>query len=190
MDESFGENVIDITQWERAHWKAVAFGLDPTIMVLLFEDVRAGELIFRDLHQRFGPIDRFNEIRVAIVEGDIPGLFPGYSVTIGPNLDGMADRARAEGRTIDTASGFDIVRVCRMNPTPESRNLDEFKKAFAVVPRYGLLWGHISLSDGKAEISRDYPIGKQDVTFRNVKDIWPGDIDAAVFPDTRPEQIH
>jgi hypothetical protein len=45
----------------------------------------------------FGPVDTDEQIRVAIIEGDIPGKRPGYTVHISPDLDRVLGRPSEAG---------------------------------------------------------------------------------------------
>jgi len=79
---------IDPELWDHAGWSGTAFlrdpsGLERPGMTLLFGSEKAGHLIFSGGHLKIGAADTEECIRVAIIEGDVPGQKPGYFVHIG-----------------------------------------------------------------------------------------------------------
>ena len=183
----FDFSFIDTDVWDRAQWRGVAYGWNPVAppyMGLLFTNRTLAQEIFRNWRERLGEVDVYEELRVAIIEGDIPRQAAGYSVHISTNSDGVVRRAENAGLSVPTDSDaiMTVSRIHRMTPPPTSRNLEHFQKAFAryhqylLVPMLGPLSPDMGLS-----------INKHDILFRNVKDIGPNDIDATIFDDGPPE---
>lgn len=185
-DEMFIVNVIDSKKWDKARWSAVAFMHDPTgeripMMGIVFTDLAVGRQIFQDWIRAFGSVDQHEELRVAIIEGDIPGHAPGYSVHIGSNPENTARRLRLAGHNVDAPLVLTVGRIHRMHPEPGSPHLPRFKQEFAKHCRYYL----IPVSP-KLEPIFDLCIGKTEVHFRNVADLGPDDVDRVIFDDPDP----
>ncbi len=117
--------------WDRAQWYGTLFGFDPSgkgppMMGLMFRDNNAGCDVFRSMRTHVGTSDKAGLIRVSIVEGDIEGQDPGYSVVIGLEQD--------KAFSMDKGSGNRYVaymsRCHRMNPAPGSPHLPKFKEEF------------------------------------------------------------
>ncbi len=76
--------------------------IKPPIMGLVFSgDIEAGKTIFSDWLKRLGRRDAYGELRISIIEGDIPGLEPGYSVHITSDPANTMVRAQVEGKKIE-----------------------------------------------------------------------------------------
>jgi hypothetical protein len=80
--------LIDVGLWDEAGWFGVAFlgpgGARPLPRVgLLFRHAAPAVRIFTDLARRIGPRDVHEQIRLAFVEGDIPGQRAGYTAVVG-----------------------------------------------------------------------------------------------------------
>ena len=177
-------NLIDVAKWNPAGWNAVVFGVDPSgedppFMGILFSDAASGRAIFDDWVHRFGATDEFDEIRVAIVEGDIPGKNPGYSVTIGSDVEGITQRAKRDNQDFDPKYIGTVTRYHRMNPAPNSPFLPGFKKAYDQHGTYLLL--PVFGSQTQPQPDFDLAIRKQKILFRDVSDINENDIDSAIF---------
>ena len=159
-------DLIDIALWDRAQWKGVLFVTmpdAPPVLALVFTNQEAGESIFRSWHELLGDEDRDEAIRVSIIDGDIPGKGPGYTVHIGP----AATRVIAE-------NPFEQVvlyptRLQRMQ-TPDSPHLARFKKAFAREGRYWLSAAILEPS-GQPLLLQQFRILKTHVIFRTPDEI-------------------
>jgi len=99
---------IDVEVWERAQWRGVMFlgrGPErPPVLGLYFENAEAGESIFRNWKKYFGDKDERDELRISIIEGDLPGQLAGYSVTIGTTLESALERAKLQGSRLPASS--------------------------------------------------------------------------------------
>ena len=93
-------DVIDIGLWNRAQWSGVLFKVQPgtlPVFALVFRDLDAGEEILKGWRDALGNHDRNEVIRVSVIEGNIPGTPPGYSVHIGPDQTRAIESAKAKG---------------------------------------------------------------------------------------------
>ena len=140
-DTVFFSNPIDVDAWNQAKWQGVLYltdpsGNEPPVLALFFEDETAGRKIFNDWRQRFGERDAKEDLRIAIIEGFVPGQEPGYYVHVGFDLDRAFERAGEQGHP-DLKKLWTITRIKRLD-APNSPNLAVFKKAFARHGRYVL----------------------------------------------------
>ena len=83
MGDIFVQSLIDVELWDSARWKGTAFlhdprGTEPPGLGLLFDDMRSGKRIFSGWQERVGKADRYEEIRVSVIRGEILGLASGY----------------------------------------------------------------------------------------------------------------
>ena len=181
---------IDIDLWNQAKWRATFFMFAPgvpPVLGLAFRDESSAKEIFKGWHDRFGDNDQHEEIRVSIIEGDIPGEDAGYTVHLGPDIDGFSARYKEAGLEIKEDLLMCVSRLNRMTPPPESRNLENFKAAFKVHKTYYLAPGVVS-EDGKQMTPlTDLAIFKNKIHFRHVDDIGEHDPDLIVFKDPERE---
>jgi hypothetical protein len=124
--------------WMVAGWSATTFRWHPSseappVMGLVFEEAEASNQLFRNWTSRCGNVDELEEIRIAIVEGDVPGQDPGYSVHICSDPETSLIRATAEGIVIKNVPHELLGQLRRMHPLPDTPPLlarfkEEFKK--------------------------------------------------------------
>jgi hypothetical protein len=176
---------INVPLWDKAKWVATAFLWAPgkiPIMALGFLNREPAETIFKEWGQRYGKQDMYEELRVALIEGDIPGKAPGYSVHIGANWENLLKRYERAGFTpTDYDYYMTITRIHRMNPLPGATNLASFKNAYTEFGGY-LLAPAACKSDGSdLDVNFDLTIAKRELFLRIAVDIGPNDVDRAVF---------
>ena len=187
-------SLCDPALWDKARWSGTMFahdpsGIGPPLMGLSFKDVDAGKEIFRSFRNHVGLNDKAGLIRVSIVEGDIKGMEPGYSVVVGwePNKAVGAERAAgvAGSRYV-----LCITRTNRMNPAPGSTLLQKFKEEFAK-------HGQFKFMPAGGTEQRPVPIfelaiEKYTVNFKRTDSLTRQDIEHCVFgedwisPDIKP----
>lgn len=179
---------IDVDLWNKARWKSTFFivsksGSEPPMLGIGFLRKRPAEQIFEQWHRRYGNRDLFEELRVSIIEGDIPGKHPGYSVHIGPDVGNTIERYRAAGLAVrpDTDLFISVGRINRMNPAPTSKNLEMFKDAYRRLKQYVLVPGVVKPDGSGLQVCRDAGILKREIKFRAVSDIGSDDEDSAVL---------
>lgn len=188
---AFFTSFTDHSLWDRAKWSGMCFLFDPRgdkppSIGFSFDDQDAASQIFSGWHNRLGETDEFNELRISIIEGDIPGEKNGYSVVVTCNIQNIFNRADVQG--IDLPKPFVIytARVHRMNPDRNSQTLKTFKEHFH---RFGSFFLFPCFEiNGKLTPKNEFRLHKRDINFRIVSDITsPNDPDSLVFPSNRME---
>lgn len=174
--------LINAPFWEAANWCATAFQFHPTgecppVLGIVFENAKVGREIFSEWVAEYGNQDRFEEVRVSIIEGNLPGQRPGYTVHICPDPVGLAARATAEGVVLEPGI-FLLGRVNRMNPLPESPSqLPRFKMEYERHREF-LLAPVTRRSDGKLWTDVEFGLVKTSIQFRDISEITEIDIDS------------
>lgn len=177
--------LINAPLWERAEWSGTAFQFHPTgecppVLGIAFENGEAGREIFSDWVAILGNQDPYGEIRVSIIEGDLPDKQPGYIVHISPDPVAAVKRAEAEGITLDP-NFFWFGRVDRMYPSPESASLlPKFKEQYKKHKEY-LLAPVTRRADGKQWADIEFGLVKTTIHFRDISEITEDDLDAFVL---------
>jgi len=129
----FITGVIDLDLWNNAKWKATVFLYNKhsaPYLGLAFENREAAINIFRDWNSRFGHTDSYEEIRVAILQGEIPNQEYGYTVHINTNFENLVSKCVENGLTPEQTLVMTIGRFNRMNPSKLSRNLENFLEEY------------------------------------------------------------
>lgn len=182
------ESVINDDLWDQANWVATAFAFLPIeggipAMALAFEHERPAVKIFQQWQAAFGNEDTDERVRVAIIEGKIPGQADGYTVHLTTNPAFLAT-------CIDRSPGDDdwwyIATLCRFNRMGISQGLEGFKTAVRRFRKYFILPAIFN-----RHVSPDFrplselAILKREVHFRHVQEIGSSDLDAAVLAASR-----
>jgi hypothetical protein len=177
---------IDVSLWNQAKWGGTAYLVDPSgsqppCIGLIYGNSKAGKDIFKGLRERIGEQDTFEELRIAIIEGPIPGRDDGYSVHVSSNIDGIRERAKSQGISLEPDKIIRISRVHRMTPSPASPHLSNFKTAYQAHGKY-LLIPLSGVVGGPVEPHLDLAIQKTKIHFRRVEDVQNNDYeDGAIF---------
>ncbi|HZZ17009.1 MAG TPA: SEFIR domain-containing protein [Candidatus Sulfotelmatobacter sp.] len=177
---------INIDLWNEAKWRGTLvlyFEGQPPMLGLGFLNEKAARQIFEEWHKRYGDRDAFEELRVSIIEGDIKGEQPGYTVHISVDFENTIKRYTDAGLKIDTNSMFMMVsRLNRMNPAPGSKNLELFKSLYQHYKTYSLIPA-VMMPDGSGvKPMFDLAIFKSTIHFRQAENIDPvQDADAPVL---------
>ena len=182
------DQLINVPLWDQARWTGVGFAYDSVripFVALVFTDGAAGVQIFNAWRRTLGEVDEYDALRVAFIEGDIPGKAPGYTVYIGTNHEALVKVAAAAAHPPPSAL-FVVSRIHRM-PMPNASHLAGFKREFARQRQYLLTAARLSAS-GELLLARDASIRKTDVVLKHVSDIGLDDVDRAIFvrDDTGP----
>lgn len=183
----FYTSFINLDIWHKAVWAGCAYFHDeklrePPRLGLLFRDKNLAEQIFREWRERLGPTDSFNELRIAIVEGDIDQKRRGgYGVHIGSNVENIYKRADAEGIDIPRPHVMTVSEIHYMTPGKGSTNLSVFQKRFEQFGSFLLL---PMIQEGEMLIPGEgLAIHKRNIEFRKMSDITsPNDPDAIFVP--------
>jgi hypothetical protein len=169
--------------WREARWCATTFrwhatGTAPPKMGLVFEHAEAGKELFRELEKAYNHVDRFEELRISIIEGSPPGQQSGYTVHFCPDPDALAMHATGEDIVLHPQLATRLGRWNRMYPIPGALPLlprfkEEFRKhgEFLLVP---LTRG----ADGQNYFNSELGLIKHSIEFRNLAEIGKDDIDA------------
>ena len=174
---------INIELWDRARWSGTFFMLaaeSPPVLGLAFQDESVARRIFEDWHARYGNDDVYEELRIAIIEGNVDREEAGYSVHIGTEPDAAVRRFRAAGFEADPTVLAMISRIQRMTPSPGSENLVQFKWHYNKFRRY-LLAPAVVSKDGTFTPMLDLAIEKGAIHLRHVRDIGVNDLDSVVL---------
>src|ERR1700691_5496654 len=109
--------------WGEGRWCATTFHWHPTseappMMGLVFENAEPASNLFRVLAEGYNRVDRFEELRISIIEGSPPGQQPGYSIHLYPDPDALAMHATGEDIVLDPKLAVRPGRWNRMYPIP------------------------------------------------------------------------
>lgn len=167
--------VVD-SRWHQAKWKATCYQFDPAgecppVMGLAFDNSEKGRELFRSWTAVNGNRDELEEIRITVIEGEIPGERPGYFVHISPDPENSMVRATAEGIVIDEIPLSLLAQVQRMHPVPGAvPMLPRFKE---LSQKHGefLLAPVSPRQDGKLWADLECGIVKTAIHFRNIAEL-------------------
>lgn len=188
--------------WEKAGWSATTFQWHPTseappLMGLVFDDEEKGLEIFREAERQINHEDRFEEIRVSIIEGAVPGQQgrPGYSVHICADPEALAAHATMNELVVDPTIVPFFGQWNRHYPIPGKPSLlAKFKTEFKKHKEF-MLAPTIRKDDGNQYMVPELGIIKNIIHFRQLSDITSGDdpdISALLLPQLiiPPESSH
>ena len=179
----FYTSFIDVDTWNKAKWKGVVTMTDmqsPPFLGLAFENKDAAIKIFNGLIKLLGKKDEYDELRIAIIEGEIPGEESGYSVHISSSINNIIRRCKANNIDIENSLITTVSRYHRMNPKAGTKNLEIFKNEYKKFNKYKIIPIYMS-SDMKLEPLMNLAIEKQEIVFRDVNEINDKDLDYVVF---------
>lgn len=157
--------------WAEAQWSSTTFQWHPTseappIMGIVFENADKGKELFSTFAKTCNHSDRFEELRISIIEGSPDGQRPGYSVHLGPEMEMLQAMATAEDIEITTATMPFFGQVNRMYPIPGQPNLlARFKQEYEKHKQF-LLAPVVKRADGQLWCEHMLGIEKSLITFR------------------------
>lgn len=168
--------------WSQARWSATTFQWHPKseappIMGLVFDNAEAGKEIFREAERQMNHEDRFEEIRVSIIEGTVPGeeRRPGYSVHICADPEALAAHATAADFVVDPSIVPFLGQWNRHYPIPGMPPLlTRFKREFAKHEEF-LLAPVTKRADGRLWCSPELGIIKNIINFRYLSQVTESD---------------
>jgi hypothetical protein len=158
--------------WNEAQWLGVFFVSDPAHppwFGLAFKNEQPARKIFEQWQERLGRNDVFEELRVSVIEGEIEGERPGYTVYISANVENILKRAESLGLNLPNEYFAIIGRKHRMNPQKGSRNLQGFKDDLGQFGCYQLCPAIVEGSG--VRLLAGYGLLKKEVVFRNINEI-------------------
>jgi hypothetical protein len=188
------QNFIDMDKWNAARWKAVTYlnhleGTQPPCLGLAFENGEIAKQIFADWIKLLGRVDSYEELRITIIEEDIPNERPFYSVQVSSNPWHTEKRAKANGMSIDANTAIVVTRVNKMYPEPNSPHLATFKREFTKHGRYFLIPVSIIRTPQLSYDSHfEYSIGKTEIQFKRASEITAASDSEIIVDDyTEPD---
>jgi len=184
-------SVIDDALWDQAHWVATAFAFPPIeggipALAFAFKHERPAMRIFQEWQSELGNEDTDERVRIAIIEGDIPGQPEGYTVHVGTNpayLVTQLDRSPGHDSQGHIAT---LSRFNRMGTSHMHHGLGRFKTTVTALRKYHILpavYNQVVSTEFRPIL--ELAILKREIHFRNVQEIAPSDIDAAVIAASR-----
>jgi hypothetical protein len=142
----------------------------------------SAKAIFSAWLERLGRVDKYEELRIAIIEGQLARQEPGYSITIGSNVEAIRNRAIAEGRIAPTGTVVAATRIHRMAPSVGSPHLAMFRASYERHSHYGLMpMLRAQSDDGQITPLSNFVITKRQLHFRTIDDISDDDVDSVIF---------
>ncbi|MBN8550960.1 MAG: TIR domain-containing protein [Deltaproteobacteria bacterium] len=177
---------IDVELWDQAKWRGTMFMYaegQPPIIGLAFLNEKPAKKIFEQWHERYGESDASEELRISIVEGELPGQGGGYTVHVGIDPHNTLTHLREAGFDPEKRTNILMLvsRLNRMNPKPDSKNLQIFKDAYKRHKTYYLIPA-VMKPDGSAfKPIKDLGIYKSVIHFRKAADVGENDIDSVIF---------
>jgi hypothetical protein len=163
--------------WDDANWSATTFAWHPTseappVMGLLFDNGAAAEKLFTGLAADYNHSDRFEELRISIIEGSMtPDQPHGYSVHLCPDPEALAAQATVDGVVLSDRPIQRASRWNRMYPIPGSLPLlENFKREFQKHGEF-LLAPVQRTPDGALQMMVKLGIVKNCIQFRMLSDI-------------------
>ncbi len=185
----FVTSLIDLEAWDNAVWRGAGFVLGymplPTLL-LPFVNEKYAIKIFEDWIATIGKDDKKEDIRIALVEGDVEGEASGYYVVVGNNIDEAVKRAEASGSPIDELLIFNVSRIIRANPTDKFQAYNYFKDAYNNYGEYMLMPAVINEKTGQIKPLPLYGIHKKQLIYRHISDITENDQDAILLQKNKP----
>ena len=185
----FITSFIDLETWDKAAWRGAGFVLGylplPTLL-LPFVNEQYAIKIFEDWIATLGKDDKDENIRIALVEGDVPGEAPGYYVVVGNNIDEAIKRAESSGSSIDDLMILNVSRIIRANPSDNFLAYKYFKEAYSDFGEYMLMPAILNERTGQIKPLPKYGIHKKQLIYRHISEITENDQDAILLQKNKP----
>ena len=180
----FITSMIDIEAWNKAVWRGAGFvlGYMPLPVLLLpFVNEKYAIKIFEDRIKIIGRDDKKEDIRIALVEGDVSGEASGYYVVVGNNIDEAMKRAEKGGFSADETMILNVSRIIRANPRDNFQSFNYFKEAYHQYGEYMLMPAVLNEKTGEIKPLPQYGIHKKQLVYRHISDITENDQDAILL---------
>jgi hypothetical protein len=178
---------VDPEEWDEATWTATVFlydpkglGNQPAGIGIGFADFERGKEIFKGWVNRVGHVDRFEELRVSIIEGPIPGEPDGYTVFLSSNPANTIRRKQETDTAFDPKTLIVVSRRHRMEPAPDSPHLRMFKQTYDHQRKYLLFPAHVS-SNALKDMELKLGILKKEIHFIHSSNIQTNDPEIAAI---------
>lgn len=185
--EQLAVNFCNTPIWQEAAWLAISYQWHPTsamppIMGIVFGDWMKGVELFRVWVDAVGNADEDDDLRVAILEGEMPGQTDGYTVRLSPSLNEFLED--------DDEDRKQIGRVVRMHPQfgngPDM--LARFKKEYE---RHGefMLAPVVQRDDDQLYMNVHQGIIKRELIVRQVSEIGQDEPDMLALRACDDEKV-
>lgn len=178
--------VINTDLWNDANWCGTAVLSDQKsapYLGLLFKNKEAAIKIFEQWNKDFGHKDIYEEIRISIIEGDIPGEEHGYTVHITTNQENLVSKCKKLNMPVDNTLFAIVSRFRRIETTPDNHSMEIFREEYErylsckIIPVY--------MSQDGLDPLFNYEIEKTEIYFRQVNEITENDIDSCCISSFR-----
>ena len=179
----FLTSMIDLESWDNAVWRGAGFMigyLDSPVLLLLYKNEEYASKIFNGWISSVGVDDKNDEIRIALVEGDVAGEPPGYYIVIGTNIDAVVKRAEKLGVADGELAIMNISRYIRANPSDNFKNYNIFKNMYNQFHEYYIMPAVLDEKNNPKPLT-SLKIKKRKIVYRNLKDITDNDEDAILL---------
>jgi hypothetical protein len=164
-------SVINIHLWDDASWKGALYGSSapgvPPLLGLIFANEDGARKIFSGWRERFGIVDKDDEIQISIVRG-ISEDYPHHYVVM------ISSKPLDLGEFGDAENVIFASQIQRME-AESSVNLERFLASYRLAGRYELL-PTILRPDGP-DLIRGLAIGKQKLAVKQANEIGPDDVE-------------
>ncbi len=161
--------------WDKSGWCGVAFILDkegelPPRLGLLFRNRNFASTIFENWKKIIGANDKFDELRISIIEGDVKGEDNGYYIHIGCNPISVFKMMDSNYKDLSIDYFIHTSKITRVFVPKDSNDLKLFKEHLKI-------FGHCYLTpviiddQEQTEILTKYNIYKKNIIFRNYDEI-------------------
>jgi len=170
-------SVIDIHLWNQAGWKGVAYLKSPrntsAAIALLFTNENAARKIFERWRERFGSVDKEEDIYVAIIKNISDKHHFHYKVMI---------TSRPWDDDVETIkASFFLSRIQTMEPDSDI-NLERFLTDYDQNGTYELLPA-IWKGNETPDLLFEQAILKRQLSVKSATDVGPQDIEMMALPD-------
>ena len=185
----FVTSFIDIETWDKAIWRGAGFLIDYLslpILLLPFVNEKYAVKIFKDWIATIGKNDKDENIRIALVEGEVPGEESGYYVVVSNNIDEAVKRAEENGLSRDELMILNVSRIIRANPQDNFWSFNYFKETYQQYGEYILMPAVVDEEKGRIMPLTEYGIHKKQLLYRNIADITENDQDAVLLKKNKP----
>lgn len=172
--------VIDTELWNKANWIGTAILSDnksAPYLGFVYQDRDAAIKIFEQWNSEFGHRDVYEEIRIAVIEGDIPGQEQGYTIHITTNQENLKSKCKKLNLPATQVLFAIISRFRRMPTEPGNRSIAIFREEFERFLSYKII--PIYANENSLEPLFEYEIEKTEISFKQANEIASDDIDAA-----------
>ena len=185
----FVTSMIDLKSWDQAIWRGAAFMMfydQPPVLLLPFVNEKYAKKIFEDWIKIVGTEDKNNDIRIALVEGEVPNEETGYYVVVGNNIDEAVKRAKLQGYSPEELVILNVSRIIRANPKDNFKAFNMFKSVYKKTKCFDLMPAVVNEKNGTINPLQQYAIRKTELHFRNISDIDENDQDAILLDGNKP----